>query len=119
MDTSGLAFPFHIDERGSVAVATGDENIRSKILQVLLTALGERVNLPDFGCGLRDLLFDPNNEILAAVTEFTVTKSLGRWLGDEILVERVDVTSDGEQAQIEVVYTRRDRLETGKVKIAF
>jgi hypothetical protein len=119
MDTSGLAFPFHIDERGRVAVATGDENIRSKVLQVLLTALGERVNLPDFGCGLRDLLFDPNNEILAAVTEFTVTKSLERWLGDDILVERVDVTSEGEQAQIEVVYVRRDRLETGKVKIAF
>jgi phage baseplate assembly protein W len=86
---------------------------------VLLTALGERVNRPDFGCGLRDLLFDPNNEILAAVTEFTVNKALDRWLGDEILVERVDVTNDGEQAQIEVVYTRRDRLETGKVKIAF
>lgn len=119
MDTSGLAFPFHIDEQGRVAVATGDENIRSKVLQVLLTALGERVNMPEFGCGLRDLLFDPNNEILAAVTEFTVTKSLERWLGDEILVERVDVTNDGEQAQIEVVYTRRDRLETGKVKIAF
>lgn len=119
MDTSGLAFPFHIDERGGVAVATGDENIRSKVLQVLLTALGERVNLPDFGCGLRDLLFDPNNEILAAVTEFTVTKALERWLGDEILVERVDVTNEGEQAQIEVVYVRRDRLETGKVKIAF
>ncbi|HEX8353295.1 MAG TPA: GPW/gp25 family protein [Pyrinomonadaceae bacterium] len=119
MDTSGLAFPFHIDERGRVAVASGDENIRSKILQVLLTAPGERVNLPDFGCGLRDLLFDPNNEILAAVTEFTVTRALERWLGDEILVERVDVTSEGEQAQIEVVYVRRDRLETGKVKIAF
>jgi phage baseplate assembly protein W len=88
-------------------------------LQVLLTALGERVNLPDFGCGLRDLLFDPNNEILAAVTEFTVTKALERWLGDDILVERVDVTNEGEQAQIEVVYVRRDRLETGKVKVAF
>lgn len=119
MDTTGLAFPFHIDEHGRVAVASGDENIRSKVLQVLLTALGERVNRPDFGCGLRDLLFDPNNEILAAVTEFTVNKALDRWLGDEILVERVDVTNDGEQAQIEVVYTRRDRLETGKVKIAF
>ena len=119
MDTSGLAFPFHIDERGRVAVASGDENIRSKVLQVLLTALGERVNMPDFGCGLRDLLFDPNNEILAAVTEFTVTKALERWLGDEILVERVDVTNEGAEAQIEVVYVRRDRLETGKVKIAF
>ena len=119
MDTTGLAFPFHIDDRGQVAAASGDENIRSKILQILLTAPGERVNLPDFGCGLRDLLFDPNNEILAAASEFTITKALERWLGDEILVERVDVTNDEERSQIEVVYVRRDRLETGKVKIAF
>ena len=119
MDTTGLAFPFHIDDRGQIAATSGDENIRSKILQVLLTAPGERVNLPDFGCGLRDLLFDPNNEILAAACEFTITKALERWLGDEILVERVDVTNDDERSQIEVVYVRRDRLETGKVKIAF
>ena len=119
MHIAGLAFPFHIDERGQVAVTRGDENIRSKILQILLTAPGERVNLPDFGCGLRDLLFDPNNEILAAASEFTITKALERWLGDEILVERVDVTNDDERSQIEVVYIRRDRLETGKVKIAF
>lgn len=119
MDTTSFSFPLKINELGQVATLTGDDNIRAKVIQVLLTSPGERVSLPEFGCGLRDLVFDPNNEILAATTEFTVTKALQRWLGDEIIVETVDVTNHEAELQIEVVYIRRDRLERDKVKIAF
>lgn len=118
MDKTSLGFPFTIDVRGRIDTLTGDDNIRAKIVQVLLTSPGERVNLPEFGCGLRDLVFDPNNEILAASTEFTVGIALQRWLGDEIVVESVDVTHEEGELQVEVVYLRRDRLGTGKVKIA-
>ena len=119
MDRTGLAFPFRIDDLGQVAASSGDDNIRGKLLQVLLTSPGERVNLPEFGCGLRDLLFDPNNEILAATTEFTVNKALQHWLADDIIVQGVDVSSDQGQLTIEVAYLRRDQLEPGRVKIAF
>ena len=74
MDTTGFAFPFNIDERGQVATSTGDDNIRGKIVQILLTAPGERVGLPEFGCGLYDLVFDPNNDVLAAATEFAINR---------------------------------------------
>jgi phage baseplate assembly protein W len=86
---------------------------------VLLTAPGERVQVPEFGCGLRDLVFDPNNEILAATTEFSVRRALLRWLADDIIVE--DVSADQVEGRLEVAvtYLRRDRLERSKVKIAF
>lgn len=119
MNRTSFGFPFSINGRGQVSTLTGDDNIRAKILQVLLTSPGERVNLPEFGCGLRDLVFDPNNEILAASTEFTVSKALQHWLGDEIIIESVDISGEEDELQVEVVYLRRDRLETGKVKIAF
>lgn len=120
MDTTGLGFPFRIDDLGQVASQTGDENIHAKIMEVLMTAPGERVHLPEFGCGLRDLVFDPNNEILAATTEFTINAALQRWLGSEVLVESVDVAGSSEsEVTIEVVYSRRDQLERSKVKIAF
>ncbi len=119
MDTTGLGFPLRIDDLGQVATQTGNENIRAKIVQVLLTSPGERVHLPEFGCGLRDLVFDPNNEILAATTEFTVRTALQRWLGDEILVEAVDVLNDGVELTVEIVYMRIDQLQRSKVKIAF
>lgn len=126
MDSTSLGFPFKINEFGQSNTQTGDENIHAKILQVLLTSPGERVNLPEFGCGLRDLVFDPNNEILAATTEFTVTKALQRWLADEIIVESVNIYNNTvdpnipeAELHIEVVYIRRDQLERAKVKIAF
>ncbi len=126
MDKTSLAFPFQISSLGQVASQSGDENIRASIVEVLLTAPGERVNVPEFGCGLRDLVFDPNNEILAATTEFAITKALQQWLSDDIIVDSVDVLNseaapqipEGE-LQIEVVYLRRDRLVPAKLKIAF
>lgn len=119
MDTTGVGFPFRIDDLGQVATQTGDANINAKIFQVLLTSPGERVQVPEFGCGLRDLVFDPNNEILAATAEFTISKSLQRWLGNEIIVEDVTVSHDEGQLEVTVTYLRRDRLDRGKVKIAF
>ena len=66
-----------------------------------------------------NLVFDPNNEILAATTEFTVQASLQRWLGDEIIVEAVDLSTDEATVTVEVVYLRRDQLQRGKVKLTF
>src|SRR5262249_46637004 len=110
MDTTSFGFPFRINELGQVAPLDGDDNIRAKVLQVLLTSPGERVHLPEFGCGLRDLVFDPNNEVLAATTEFTITKALQQWLSDDILVQSVDVSNDDGELLIEVAYVRRDQL---------
>jgi phage baseplate assembly protein W len=117
MDTTGVSFPLRIDDLGQVASQTGDMNIHAKIMEVLMTAQGERVHLPEFGCGLRNLVFDPNNDILAATTEFTINAALQRWLGDEILVESVNVASEEMEVTIEVGYLRRDQLERSKVKI--
>jgi phage baseplate assembly protein W len=119
MDLTSMGFPFAIDDLGQVGSATGDANIRAKILQVVLTAPGERVGMPEFGCGLRDLVFDPNNEILAATTEFAITKALQRWMSDAIVVQSVDIQNSDSALQILVTYVRRDSLEPAQVKITF
>lgn len=119
MDLTSFGFPFATNDLGQVSTLTGDDNIRAKIVQVLLTAPGERVNLPEFGCGLRELVFDPNNDILAAATEFKVNQALQQWLGDEIVVESVNLSHVDEKLEIQIVYLRRDRMEKRKMKVAF
>ena len=119
MDVTSVAFPFRIDELGKVASQTGDENVRARIVQVLLTSPGERVDLPEFGCGIRDLVFDPNNDVLATTLEFTIGKALQRWMPDDILVSDVNVDAQDNHVTVEVAYLRKDRLEPAKVKIAF
>jgi hypothetical protein len=101
-------YPFDIDGRHRVAVTTPDDHVRDLIWQVLFTAPGERVNRPDFGCGLQTLVFAPNSSALAAATQFTVQGALQRWLADRIVVERVRIHSDNEVLTVEVSYVRRD-----------
>jgi phage baseplate assembly protein W len=107
MNNPYLGFPFSID--GSGRTATDDENshIRDMILQVLFTNPGERVNRPDFGCGLKRLLFMPNSQPLAAATQMLVKSALQKWLENEIQVEQVQVDSQDSQLTVSVTYTNR------------
>ena len=76
--------PYRFDARGRTAETTTSEHIRDLIEQVLFTAPGERVNRPDFGCGLQRLVFAPNSDELAAASQFLVQGALQQWLGDLI-----------------------------------
>src|SRR5688572_14611383 len=106
-----LDFPFHIDGRGRAAETDEDDHIRDMIMQVLFTDPGERVNRPDFGCGLKQLVFMPNSDALATATQFLVQGSLQRWLADVVQVERVKIDNEDERLLVEVVYTRIDTGE--------
>jgi uncharacterized protein len=102
-----INYPFRIDGRGRVADAVPDEHIRQMIEQVLFTLPGERVNRPDFGSGVQQLIFAPNSEELATATEFLVKGSLEQWLGEVIEVEAVAVESEDSTLQITVQYIVR------------
>ncbi len=114
-----FAFPFAIDDIGRISAQGGDEAIRGKIIQVLFTAPGERVNMPTFGCGLFNLVFEPNNMVLATAMEFTVGQALSRWLDDDIILDGVDVTSLEETITIEIAYTKKEDLSKKQVRIHF
>ena len=101
-----LDHPFHISGEGRTAPTSAGDHVRDMIYQVLFTNPGERVNRPDFGCGLLQKVFAPNSEVLAATTQFLVQGSLERWLGDVIQTEQVRVSSDGEHLVVAVVYRR-------------
>lgn len=79
------------------------------------------MDLPEFGCGLRRLLFAPNSEPLVATTRILVRQSLERWLGDrlELLDVRVD-TAEESQVLVRVEYvlleTRASRVLEVRVR---
>lgn len=107
MTSMNLDFPYHFDTRGRTATTSDDDHIRDMIMQVLFTAPGERVNRPDFGSGLLQLLFAPNSDELATATQFLVQGALQRWLGDVIVVEAVVVESDQSLLRVTVNYLVR------------
>jgi uncharacterized protein len=102
-----LDFPLHFDARGRTAAAGDDAHIRDMIEQLLFTNHGERVNRPDFGSGLLQLVFAPNSPELAAALRFNMQSALQRWLGDVIEVLNLEVLSVDAELRIVVQYVVR------------
>jgi uncharacterized protein len=95
---SHLAFPFRIGEDGRTAsVASVDGHVRDEVLQLVLTAIGERLFQPEVGTNVRRLVFENVDETTAGMTKSTISQALARWLGhrvelEELLVETRDAT---------------------------
>jgi hypothetical protein len=106
-----IDFPFHFDSRGRTALTDRDDHVRDMIEQLIFTNPGERVNRPDFGSGLLQLVFGPNNPELAATVQFTLQAALQRWLGDVIQVRELDVTAEDSTLRITLTYALTDTGE--------
>lgn len=102
-----IDFPFRIDAQGRAATTDDDDHIRDMIEQVLFTSPGERVNRPDFGSGLLQLVFAASGPELATALQLTIQAALQRWLGDVIDLTAVDVVSDDSAVIVTVVYVVR------------
>jgi uncharacterized protein len=102
-----VGFPFQIDDRGRVADPRYEVHVRQLIEQLLFTSRGERVNRPDLGAGLLELLFAPASSELVAVAEHQVAASLARWLSEVILVEGVRVEAFQSSLRVTVQYVLR------------
>jgi phage baseplate assembly protein W len=106
MARADYAFPFRIDlTSGQGAQSPYSRHVDEMIRQILLTTPGERADLPDFGCGLRQLLFAPNSGALQATTRLMIEQALSRWLAGQIQLVNVTVTDGpgGDQSQLLVL----------------
>jgi phage baseplate assembly protein W len=100
-----LAFPFRIGPDGRTAAPKSDaDHVRDEVLQLLLTAPGERPFLPEFGGGVRKLVFEPASDVLRGVVKARITQALSRWLGQRLTLENLEVTFEGERIEIDVKY---------------
>jgi hypothetical protein len=80
-------FPMRVDTAGSIAMSSGVEELDSAIRMVLITAPGERLMRPNFGCRIWELLFEPINANTIGLMAVAVREALGQW------EPRVDVES--------------------------
>ncbi|MFQ5603167.1 MAG: GPW/gp25 family protein [bacterium] len=99
-----IDFPFHFDGAGRTAAINDEGHIRNLIEQLIFTSPGERVNRPDFGSGLLQLVFEPNSPELAATLQVTIQAALQQWLGDLIEVQELLVQSDDANLRVEIQY---------------
>lgn len=108
-----IDFPFHIDSRGRSAECNDAAHVRDMLEQLLFTNAGERVNRPEFGSGLMQLVFAPNSPELAAALQFTMRAAIQQWLGDVLDLQLLDVRAEDAVLRITIRYALR---RTGEVR---
>lgn len=101
-----IAYPLQL---GGTSRKLAEENdyaayVEQLVRQVLLTAPGERINRPDFGAGVRRLVFEPNGDGAAGLAKAMIYQALTKWLGALIQVESVEVRSVDSSLLIDIVY---------------
>jgi phage baseplate assembly protein W len=110
-----IAYPYAVDKLGRTAASDEERHVRELMEQVLLTMPGERVNRPNFGTPVMQLVFEPNSDVIATAVQASVQAALQQQLGGRIQVERVDITNEKATLGITVVYSVR---RTGQRTIA-
>jgi phage baseplate assembly protein W len=113
-----LSFPPRVGPDGRLVWSSGEMNVRESVCIILRTRPGERVELPDFGCGLERFLFEPNNVANLRLIQEAVKQSLTRW-EPRIKLDDVRVAinpTDAQMVDITLLYTliatqKRERLD--------
>lgn len=116
---TSIRHPFEIDEHlgSSRAEPDRDRYIRQLMMQLLHTAPGERINRPDFGCGIRQLVFDPTSTVGATFGQIVVHQSLTRWMANLIEVANVEVSGTDNQIDIIITYRALHRRSTDVINV--
>ena len=108
-----IQYPLAIDAGHGKLAEENDypSHVEQLIMQVLMTAPGERVNLPEFGCGIRQMVLAPNSEASASLAQVSVYEALNRWLSSVIEVSQVEVQAEESTLRINIAYILKARME--------
>lgn len=100
-----LAFPFRIGREGRAAqVVTLEDHVRDELIQLILTNPAERLFLPEFGGGVRRLVFENIDETTGAMVKAILTRSVSRWLSSRVTLENLTVEIENEKIEVDLKY---------------
>ena len=89
----GISFPLRVDQSGAIATTNGADGIDSSLRVVLMTAPGERVMRPNFGCRIWEMMFEPINANTLGLMAEAVREAVARW-EPRVVLEDVRVEPD-------------------------
>lgn len=90
----GAPYPILKNSKGFLYTQNGIDQIKSDLLALLLTTPGERVMLPFFGTPLKDLMFEPNDDIVVQNATDMIAKAITAW-EPRITVSQISIQNGG------------------------
>lgn len=125
---SGFSFPFEITTalggigvKTATSISTGTERIRQSLIQILYTALGERVMLRSFGTDLRAIVFESMDPALLNPIIYSLRRSIEHW-ERRISVERLNldlIDKANGLLQISIQFRELDTNQVGNLVFPF
>lgn len=118
---TGVAFPLSLNARGHLNMVSGEQAVRQAILMLLMTAPGQRVMRPDYGCRIHELVFSPGDATTLGLASYYVDEALKRWEPriDVGQVEaRVDPYEEG-RVLLDISYTTKGQPEPRSLVFPF
>ncbi len=118
----GWSFPPHFDKKtGGVIMTTDVEDINKSLHILLSTRLGERIMLPEYGCNLEELLFQPLDITLKTYIKDLIKTAI---LYHEPRIDAKKISLDSSQElegiiQIEIEYLVRITNSRGNMVFPF
>lgn len=118
---TGVAFPLSLSARGQLSMVSGDQAIQQAILMLLMTAPGQRVMRPEYGCRIHELVFSPGDATTLGLASYYVDEALKRW---EPRIEvghvkaRVDPTEQG-RILLDISYQAKGQPEPRSLVFPF
>lgn len=104
-DGRHLAFPFRIGSDGrSASPASFDEHVKQEMLQLILTNVGERINLPEFGGDVRRLVFENIDDAMRGAAKARLTRNLNQWLGHRATLENLEIRFEDATFEVTLKY---------------
>lgn len=115
----GWKFPPVTDDTGKIAVSRYEDDIREAVLIILLTAKGERLMKPDFGCAINDYVFASINTLTISRIENEVREALILWEPRiEVLEIRTD-TADADKGKLMIEINYKVRATNTRYNLVY
>jgi Bacteriophage baseplate protein W len=102
---AGWKFPLQVNASGGIARARYEQRVEESIYLILSTAKGERMMLRDFGCGIHDRVFAPNDSVVLSTVVSEVREALVRF---EPRIDVLDITAESAADQQNLLLIRID-----------
>lgn len=99
----GWRFPLQVTSSGKIARSPYEQRVEESIYLILSTAKGERVMLPDFGCGIHDLVFGINDPRTRSAVVQQVRQALTKY---ERRIDVLDIGADATDDQPNLLLIR-------------
>ena len=115
----GISFPMRVDQSGAISLTAGADDIDASLRMVLITAPGERLMRPKFGCRIWDLLFEPVNANTIGLMAEAVRDAVSQW-EPRVTLDDVEIDPDPrDHSRVLINLKYRVRLTNDKRNLVY